>query len=124
VSTRQNRVSDLIRGEVSRLILRELRDPRIGFVTVTGATISPDLRNARVYISVLGGDKEQQATLEALKRASGFIRKEVFRNLRLRFSPTIEFQIDESLERGARIEEALRSIEAERRDTHSPDEEE
>jgi len=124
VSTRQNKVSDLIRGEVSRLLLRELRDPRIGFVTITAASVSPDLRNAWVYVSVLGGDRERQSTLEALNRASGFIRKEVFRNLRLRFSPTIEFRFDDSLERGARIEETLRSIEAERRDAEPADEEE
>lgn len=124
MSTRQNKVSDLIRGEVSRLLLRELRDPRIGFVTITAASVSPDLRNAWVYVSVLGGDRERQSTLEALNRASGFIRKEVFRNLRLRFSPTIEFRFDDSLERGARIEETLRSIEAERRDAEPADEEE
>lgn len=119
---RTNRVGDLIRDEVSRLLLHELRDPRIGFVTITGASVSPDLRNVLLYVSVLGDASVRDESLQALNSASGFVRRTVFKNLRLRHSPIISFQLDESLERGARIEEVLREIHA--GDPHPVDEEE
>jgi ribosome-binding factor A len=112
VTTRTNRVADLIRDEVSKLLLRELRDPRIGFVTITGASVSPDLRNVRVYVSVLGKSSVRDESLEALNSAAGFVRRAIFKNLRLRNSPTVSFHLDESLDRGARIEEVLREIHA------------
>jgi ribosome-binding factor A len=115
-------VADLIRDEVSRMLLRELRDPRIGFVTITGASVSPDLRNVRLYVSVLGEASARDDSLQALNSAAGFVRRTVFKNLRLRHSPTISFHLDESLDRGARIEEVLREIHA--GDTHPADEEE
>jgi len=110
MSTRTERLADLIREEVSRLLLREIKDPRIGFVTITGATVSPDLRNVRIFVSVLGGEESREATLEALRSASGFIQRALFRNLRLRNSPTVAFQFDASLEYGERIERVLRQI--------------
>ncbi len=112
MTTRTNRVADLIRDEVSKLLLRELRDPRIGFVTITGASVSPDLRNVRVYVSVLGKSSVRDESLEALNSAAGFVRRAIFKNLRLRNSPTVSFHLDESLDRGARIEEVLREIHA------------
>jgi ribosome-binding factor A len=112
VTTRTNRVADLIRDEVSKLLLRELRDPRIGFVTITGASVSPDLRNVRVYVSVLGKSSVRDESLQALNSAAGFVRRAIFKNLRLRYSPTVSFHLDESLDRGARIEEVLREIHA------------
>ena len=112
MSTRTDRMSDLIKDEISRLLLREVRDPRIGFVTITGATVSPDLKNVRVFVSVLGDDRAREATLRALNRASGFLRRSLFRNLRLRHSPAVSFRLDESLEQGDRIERALRQIHA------------
>lgn len=122
MSTRTNRVADLIRDEVSRMLLRELRDPRIGFVTITGASVSPDLRNVRLYVSVMGEAGARDESLQALNNASGFVRRTVFKNLRLRHSPTISFHLDESLDRGARIEEVLREIHA--GDTAAVDDEE
>ncbi|HXH28893.1 MAG TPA: 30S ribosome-binding factor RbfA [Candidatus Polarisedimenticolia bacterium] len=110
MGTRQNRVSDLIQEELSRLLLREVRDPRVGFVTVTGTTVSPDLRNVRVYVSVLGDEQARQESLRALNGAAGFLRRAVFKNLRLRYSPVLTFRLDDSLERGDRIERVLRSI--------------
>ena len=107
MTTRTNRVADLIRDEVSKLLLRELRDPRIGFVTITGASVSPDLRNVRVYVSVLGKSSVRDESLQALNSAAGFVRRAIFKNLRLRYSPTVSFHLDESLDRGARIEEVL-----------------
>jgi ribosome-binding factor A len=115
-------VADLIRDEVSRLLLRELRDPRIGFVTITGASVSPDLRNVRIHVSVLGEPDARDRSLQALNSAAGFVRRAVFKNLRLRHSPTISFHLDDSLDRGARIEEVLREIHA--GEEPPPDEEE
>ncbi len=110
MTTRTNKVGDLIRDEVSRLILRDIRDPRIGFVTVTGASVTPDLKSARIFVSVLGDPAARDASLEALNNAAGFVRREIFRNLGLRHAPTVAFLLDESIERGARIEEVLREI--------------
>jgi len=112
VSTRTNRIGDLIRDEVSNMLLRDLRDPRIGFVTITGASVSPDLRNVRLYVSVLGEASAREESLQALNSAAGFVRRTIFKNLRLRHSPTISFHLDESLDRGARIEEVLNEIHA------------
>ena len=110
MTTRQDRVSDLIKDEVSRLLLRDVRDPRIGFVTITGVSVSPDLRNARVFVSVLGEPAARDASIEALNSAAGFFRRRLFRNLGLRYPPSIEFRLDDSLDRGERIDRALRRI--------------
>jgi ribosome-binding factor A len=103
-------MADLIRDEISRLLLREMHDPRIGFVTLTGVSVSPDLRAVRVFVSVLGDETARQASLNALTGAAGYVQKALFRNLRLRYSPTVTFQIDDSIERGERIEQVLRRI--------------
>ena len=110
MSTRTDRMSDLIRDEISRLLLREIHDPRIGFVTLTGASVSPDMRNVRVFVSVLGDAAARDASLEALQSATGFIQRSLFRNLRLRYPPEVTFELDDSLERGERIEQMLREI--------------
>ena len=110
MSTRTERLSDLVRDEVSRLLLREIKDPRIGFVTITGASVSPDLRHARVFVSVLGEEAAREASLLALRSASGFIQRALFRNLRLKHSPIVTFLLDDSMERGERIERVLRQI--------------
>jgi ribosome-binding factor A len=113
VSTRTERVSDLIKDELSRLLLREVRDPRIGFVTITGVTVSPDLKSVRVYVSVLADPPARQASIKALNSAAGFFRRTLFRNLGLRYAPDIAFVLDESLDRGERIERVLRQIHGE-----------
>jgi len=110
LSTRTERLSDLLRDEISRLLLREIKDPRVGFVTVTGVTVSPDLRHARVFVSVLGEEDARQASLLALRSAAGFIQRALFRNLGLRHSPAVSFELDESMEQGERIERVLRRI--------------
>ncbi len=119
---RQERVSDQIRDEISRLIQREVRDPRIGFVTVTGASVTADLRIARVYISVLGEPATREESLHALQSAAGYLRRALFKKLRLRYSPALEFILDESLDRGERIESLLREIREEREAAESVDE--
>ncbi len=110
MSTRTDRVSDLIKDEISRLLLREVRDPRVGFVTITGASVSPDLKNVRVFVSILGESQARQASIKALNSAAGFFRRTLFKNLRLRFAPAIIFELDESLDQGDRIERVLRQI--------------
>jgi ribosome-binding factor A len=110
VSTRTDRVSDLIKDEISRLLLREVRDPRVGFVTITGAAVSPDLKNVRVFVSILGEPEAREASIKALNSAAGFFRRTLFRNLRLRVAPAVRFQLDESLDQGERIERVLRQI--------------
>ncbi len=110
LSTREERVSDLIKNEISRLLQREVRDPRIGFVTITGASVTPDLKSVRVFVSVLGDLETRQTALQVLNSAAGFFRRCLFRNLRLRHSPAVVFHLDDSLDRGDRIEKVLKQI--------------
>jgi ribosome-binding factor A len=117
-------VSDLIKDEVSRLLLREVRDPRVGFVTVTGTAISPDLKSVRVFVSVLGDAPAREACLQALNSAAGFFRKNLFKNLRLRSAPSIVFVHDDSIDRGDRIERVLRQIHEADRPADAEEEEE
>ena len=124
MSTRTDRVSDLIKDEISRLLLREVRDPRVGFVTITGASVSPDLKAVRVYVSVLAAPEARQESVKALNAAAAFFRRTLFKNLRLRFAPAVSFHLDESLETGDRIERVLRQIHGEDRAAAVPDEEE
>ncbi len=123
MSTRQDKVSDLIKNEIGRLLLREVRDPRVGFVTVTGATVSPDLRSVTVYVSVLGEPPVRKETLAALNSAAGFFRRSLFHNLRLRYAPEVSFRHDDSLERGERIDRVLRTIHQQEKSKPSGEEE-
>jgi ribosome-binding factor A len=104
---RPERVAHELKIEVSQIIARELADPRVGLATVTDAQVSPDLRHARVYVSVLGQPDEQRAALAALNHAAGFIRRALSARLPLRRSPTLTFAFDESVERGARMTQLL-----------------
>lgn len=119
---RRERVSDQIKEEISRLLQREVRDPRIGFVTVTGASVTADLRSARVYVSVLGEASAREESLRALQSAAGYLRRALFKTLRLRYSPALEFVLDDSLDRGERIERLLRGLREERADEEPADE--
>jgi ribosome-binding factor A len=107
---RKERIGELIRHEMGQILLEELKDPRIGFVTITHVVVSPDLHYARIVVSVFGTDAQKKNTLDALKHASGYLRKEIGRRIRLRHSPEISFQLDESLDYSARIEQALKKI--------------
>ncbi|HUD72595.1 MAG TPA: 30S ribosome-binding factor RbfA [Dongiaceae bacterium] len=110
MSTRTERLADLIREEISRMLLRDLRDPRLGFVTLTGASVSPDLRHVKVFVSVLGDETARDGSLKALRSAAGLIQRTLFKNLHLRYAPTVSFAFDDSLEKGDRIERVLRQI--------------
>ena len=104
---RQRRVQELLVQEISEIIRRELKDPKIGFVTITEAEVSPDLRHAKVFYSVLGDESSRDETGQALNRAAGFVRGEFARRAQMRFAPEIRFYFDPSVERGARIHELL-----------------
>lgn len=110
LSHRIERLADQIRGAVAAMIGQELRDPRIGFATVTRVELSADLQHARVLISVLGDDSTQQTTLEGLASAAGYIRHEVSHRLRLRRAPKIVFVLDHGPEEGIRLEKLLQNL--------------
>jgi ribosome-binding factor A len=111
IPKRLSRVGETIRAEISDMILRDLKDPRIGLTTITGVAVSPDLRHAKIYFSILGSKEESAETLAGLTQASGYIRRELGRRLKLKFTPELHFLRDDSLETGARISELLRDIE-------------
>ena len=107
MAERMRRVNEAVREVVSARIAEGLRDPRIGFVTVTSVDTSPDLRQARVYVSVLGDPDEREATMAGLESAHGVLQQAVARELRIKHTPTLQFVFDESIERGMRISELL-----------------
>lgn len=108
------RVNELLRSEISQLIARSLKDPRIsGTISVTEVQTSPDLRHARVYVSILGSEDQRRESLAALRHAAGFFRRELGERLTLRRTPELEIRLDESLERGDRIMRLLREIQEE-----------
>ena len=96
--------------DISEIVRREIKDPRVGFVTITDAEVTPDLRYARVFFSVLGDATQQAETSKALNRAAGFVRSEFARRAQMRFVPEIRFEFDPSAERGARISQLLEQV--------------
>jgi ribosome-binding factor A len=104
---RMRRVNELMREVIGSAISAELEDPRIGFVTVTSVETSPDLRSARVYVSVLGDEAARQATLAGLRSSHGVLQAAVARQVRLKRTPTLSFHYDESPERGVRLSRLL-----------------
>jgi ribosome-binding factor A len=107
---RSEKVAEAIHEMVSGLIIKGLKDPRIGFVTITGVKVTDDLHLATVYFTVIGSDEEKSATEKGLNSARGFIRKEAGKNLRMRYIPDIIFKYDASVEYGSRIESLLKEI--------------
>jgi ribosome-binding factor A len=108
--SRPARVGDLIRQELSELIMRQVKDPGIGFITITHVKVTPDLQMARVYYTTLGDAKSREQTRRALDRAQPFLRRQVGQRLQLRRVPELEFFFDESIERGDRIERIIREL--------------
>lgn len=106
--------------EISDIVRSEVRDPRVGFVTITDAEVSPDLRHARVFYSVLGSAEQQAETGKALDRAAGFVRGEFARRAQLRYVPDIRFQFDPSAERSQRISQLLEQARQDDERTHEP----
>jgi ribosome-binding factor A len=105
---RAERVSDQMKQEIADILMRKIKDPRIGFVTVTEVDVADDLRNAKVFVSVYGTEKA--ATLKGLESASPYIRSELGRRMRMKFIPELLFRYDDSVERGAHINELLHEI--------------
>ena len=104
---RMRRVDEVVRAVLSDAISKDLQDPRVGFVTVTGVKTSPDLRHARVYVSVLGDAQARANSLEGLRSAHGFLQSALAAQLTLKHTPTLTFEYDESVDRGMRITELI-----------------
>jgi ribosome-binding factor A len=110
MSKRTERVADLIRRELADILLNKMRDPRLGFVSVTGVEVTGDLSSARVYLSSLAGSANSNELLAMLRKAAPFLRHELAPRLGLREVPNLAFTYDASIERGARVEELLRKL--------------
>ncbi|WP_340024069.1 30S ribosome-binding factor RbfA [Paenibacillus sp. FSL K6-1096] len=108
---RAGRVGEQIKKELSQLIQTGLKDPRVGFVTVTGVDVTNDLSQAKVYLSVFGDEAQQSDSLKAIEKAGGFLRSEIGKAIRLRHTPELIFKIDESVAYGSHIEKLLGEIE-------------
>ena len=113
-SQRPGRVQEALRQEISKIVQGEMKDPRVGFITVTKVDLTKDLRYARVYFSILGEDKDKKLALKGLNNAKGYIKGLVSDRIKLRFMPEIAFAIDESLEHTKHIYDILDQIKRER----------
>lgn len=106
-SGRMRRVDEAVREVLGDAISKDLKDPRVGFATVTAVKTSRDLRHARVYVSVLGDEHSRVATLEGLRSAHGFLQGVIARKMKLKHTPTLVFEYDETVERAARLSELI-----------------
>jgi ribosome-binding factor A len=111
MSRRTDRVADLLRSELATILRRDLADPRARLATVSAVVVSPDLQHARVRLSILGSDAEREASLEALRRAAGFIRHQLGRRVRLRLTPELVFELDHGAEYSQRMSDLLEELE-------------
>jgi ribosome-binding factor A len=109
-SRRVAKVAEALREQVSTSILFELKDPRVKYVTVTGVEVSPDLRSAKVHVSVMGDEKTQRLTLHGLQSARGFIQAKIAEHLQLRWTPILQFQLDEGVKRSIETSRLLREV--------------
>jgi len=107
---RTEKVQELIKQEVSQIILKELKDPRIGFVTVTQVDVTGDLRNAKIYVSLMGSEDQIKECWDGLQKALGYIRREIGKRIRLRCTPELSFHLDKSLDYSVHIQELLSKI--------------
>ncbi len=113
---RCEKVADLIRKEISEMILlKTIKDPRIGFLTITRVSVSDDCRMARVYFSIMGTVEERNRSLEGLNSARGYVRRELGRRISLRYTPDITFQFDPSIEYAIHIDEVIHHLHEERK---------
>lgn len=111
--TRMSRVGEEIKKELSVLLQREMKDPRIGFVTVTGVEVTSDLQQAKVFVSIFGNEEQRSASLAGLQKAKGFLRSEIGKRVKLRHVPDLVFKLDESIDYGNKINTLLREISVE-----------
>ncbi len=110
---RQEKLGELIAAELSDLLRTRVKDPRVGFASITRVEMSGDLRYAKVFVSVMGDSEEQKETMKGLKNANGFLRHELASRLTLRFMPELVFKLDHSIEEGSRILELINKVERE-----------
>src|SRR3954453_5705898 len=104
---RMRRVDEAVRAVLSDAITTDLKDPRIGFVTVTAVDTSPDLRHAKVFVSVLGNERDREASLEGLRSAHGYLQRRVADELSFKHTPTLDFAFDDSVQRGVRMSKLI-----------------
>ena len=107
---RSEKVADLIQKEISQMLVKSIKDPRIGFVTITRVNVSEDCRFAKIYFSVAGNLEEKERSIKGLESAKGYVRRELGRRIRLRYTPDIVFQFDPSIEYAIHMEELIQSI--------------
>ncbi len=107
---RVEKVQEFIKQEISQIILCELKDPRIGFVTVTRVEVTGDLQHAKIFVSLMGSSEQKEATLQGLQRSLGFMRTEIGKRLRLRMIPDLTLAVDDSLDHSVRIQKLLDEI--------------
>jgi ribosome-binding factor A len=113
MANRSNRVAEQMKKELGEIIARKLKDPRIGFVTVTDVEVTGDLQQATVFITVLGDDRKRRETLKGLTQAKGFMRTEIGQRIRLRKTPELMFELDKSFDYGNKIDNLLKQIKTE-----------
>jgi len=114
MSLRSNRVAEQMKKEITDIIARKIKDPAVGFITVTEVAVTGDLQQATVYITSLGNERERKESLKALEKASGFIRQEIGSRIRLRRTPELAFEFDTAIEYGNKIDALLRGLHEEK----------
>jgi len=113
---RMERVQELMKQELSKIILQDLKDPRIGFVTVTAVDVSSDLRNAKVYVSLMGSEQQIADSWRGLQSSRGFLRREIGHRVHLRYTPELTLELDKSVDYGVHIQELLQQIKKDEED--------
>ncbi len=116
---RQEKLGELIAAELSELLRTRVKDPRVGFASITRVEVSGDLRHAKIFVSVMGSPEERAETMKGLSNATGFLRHELASRLVLRYMPELAFKLDRSIEEGARMLELIRQVEEEDRQKSS-----
>ncbi|MDO7787490.1 30S ribosome-binding factor RbfA [Desulforamulus aquiferis] len=110
MSHRPERMAEAIKKEIADLLRNEIKDPRVGFVTITGVEVTKDLSYAKIFISVMGSEEQRKESVDILQNASGYMRSEVGRRIKVRHAPELIFKLDNSLDHGSRIMELLHGI--------------
>ena len=116
MSRRTAQIAEAVKEEISALIQRELKDPRLGFVTVTRAEVSPDMKYAKIFFSVLGDEEAKAESLKVLKHAGHYLRRELAHNLNLRYTPALHFEFDVAMEHGDKIQRLLMQLDQEQKE--------
>ena len=113
---RVEKLQELIKQEIGNMLLKELKDPRIGFITVTHVEVTGDLRDAKIFVSIMGNEEQIKDSWQGLQSSVGFIRREIGKRIRLRFTPTIKFALDTSLDYSEHIQKLLLQVEKEHKE--------